>query len=98
MRLRRNLYVASISVLTPVLALVVVGILVLVFGRETVDTTFGILILAFCSALFVGAFILVLSLKRASDLSQLQLDLSCGDRNTGLPEGRWIPDTWPCEE
>jgi len=74
MRLRRNLYVASISVLTPVVAMVVVGILVLAFGRESVDTTFGVLILAFCTAMFVGAVILVLSLKRASDLSQLQLD------------------------
>jgi uncharacterized protein YjbI with pentapeptide repeats len=37
-------------------------------------------------------------LRKVSNLSQIQLDLSCGDRNTGLPEGRWMPDTWPCEE
>ena len=66
--------VASIFVLTPVVALVVVGILVLVFGRETVDITFGVLILSFCVALLVGAILLVVSLKRASNLSQLQLD------------------------
>lgn len=74
MRLRRNWYMASILVITPVVALVVVGILVLAFRRETVDTTLGILILSFCTALFVGAFMMLWSLKRASDLSQLQLD------------------------
>jgi two-component system phosphate regulon sensor histidine kinase PhoR len=74
MRFRRNVYVASIFVLTPVIALVVVGILVLAFGRESVDTTFGVLILAFCTAVFAGGFFLLVSLKRASDLSQLQLD------------------------
>jgi two-component system phosphate regulon sensor histidine kinase PhoR len=57
-----------------VVALVVVGILVLVFQRETVDVTLGVLILAFCLTLLVGALWLVTSLKRASDLSQLQLD------------------------
>jgi two-component system phosphate regulon sensor histidine kinase PhoR len=60
--------------LTPVVALVVVGILVLVFGRATVDIAFGVLILSFCVALLVGTILLVWSLKRASDLSQLQLD------------------------
>ena len=74
MRLRRNWYMASIFVITPVVALVVVGILVLAFRREAVDTTLGILILSFCTALFVGAFSMLMSLKRASDLSQLQLD------------------------
>ncbi len=68
------MFVASIFVLTPVVALVVVGILVLVFGRATVDITFGVLILSFCVALLGGAIALVVSLKRASDLSQLQLD------------------------
>ena len=65
---------ASIFVLIPVVALVVVGILVLVFQRETVDITFGVLILTFCVTLLVGAIVLVVSLKRATDLSQLQLD------------------------
>ena len=37
-------------------------------------------------------------LRKVSNLSQLQLDLSCGDRTTQLPEGRRMPDTWPCEE
>ncbi len=74
MRTRRNWYVASIFVITPAVALVVVGILVLAFRRETVDTTLGILILSFCTALFVGATLMLLSLKRAADLSQLQLD------------------------
>jgi two-component system phosphate regulon sensor histidine kinase PhoR len=63
-----------VFVLTPLVALVVVGILVLVFGRATVDIAFGVLILSFCVALLVGTILLVLSLKRASDLSQLQLD------------------------
>jgi signal transduction histidine kinase len=74
MRFRRTMWLASIFVLTAVVALVVVGILVLVFQRETVDITFGVLILAFCVALFIGAIVLVVSLKRATDLSQLQLD------------------------
>ena len=74
MRFRRHLWLASTFVLMPVGALVVVGILVLVFQRETVDITFGVLILAFCVTLLVGAIWLVSSLKRAADLSQLQLD------------------------
>jgi two-component system phosphate regulon sensor histidine kinase PhoR len=74
MRFRRHMWLASIFVLTPVVALVVVGILVLVFQRATVDITFGVLILAFCVTLLVGAIVLVVSLKRATDLSHLQLD------------------------
>jgi uncharacterized protein YjbI with pentapeptide repeats len=37
-------------------------------------------------------------LRKVINLSQLQLVLSCGDSNTRLPEGRWMPDTWPCED
>jgi two-component system phosphate regulon sensor histidine kinase PhoR len=74
MRFRRHMFVASIFVLTPAVALVVVGVLVLVFQRAAVDVTFGVLILALCVALLVGAILLVVSLKRATDLSQLQLD------------------------
>src|SRR3972149_12022558 len=74
MRFGRHIFLASIFVLIPLVALVVVGILVLVFGRATVDITFGVLILSFCVALLVGAVLLVGSLKRASDLSRLQLD------------------------
>lgn len=74
MRFRRHIWLASIFLLIPVVALVVVGILVLVFQRATVDITFGILILIFCVSLLVGAIVLVVSLKRATDLSQLQLD------------------------
>jgi len=74
MRFRRHMWLASAFVLVPVVALVVVGILVLVFQRETVDITFGVLILAFCVAVLVGAIWLVLSFKRTADLSQLQLD------------------------
>ncbi len=37
-------------------------------------------------------------LHNVKNLSQLQLDLACGDSDTRLPEGRWMPDTWPCEE
>lgn len=74
MRFGRNWFVASIFTIAPVLALVVLGILVLAFSRETIDTTLGILILSFCSALFAGAFTVLRWLKRAADLSQLQLD------------------------
>ena len=68
------MFVGALFVLTPVVALVVVGILILVFRRATVDITFGVLILSFCVAVLVGAALLVFSLKRANDLSQLQLD------------------------
>lgn len=68
------MFLAALFILTPAVALVVVGILVLVFSRATVDVTFGVLILAFCVALLVGTVLLVISLKRANDLSQLQLD------------------------
>lgn len=74
MRFGRNWFVASIFTIAPAIALAVVGILVLVFSRETVDTTLGILILSFCTALFAGAFTVLRWLKRAADLNQLQLD------------------------
>jgi two-component system phosphate regulon sensor histidine kinase PhoR len=74
MRFRRHLWLGSLFVLIPLVALLVVGILVLVFQRETVDVTLGVLILSFCVTLLVGAVWLVASLKRAADLSQLQLD------------------------
>lgn len=74
MRFGRHWFVASIFTIAPVVALVVLGILVLAFRRETVDTTLGILILSFCVAMFAGAFTVLRWLKRASDLSQLQLD------------------------
>ncbi|MEO8602087.1 MAG: HAMP domain-containing sensor histidine kinase [bacterium] len=74
MRLRRNMWLASVFVIIPVVALVVVGVLVLVFQRRTVDITFGVLILGFCVVVLAGAIWLVFSLKRAADLSQLQLD------------------------
>lgn len=74
MRFRRHMWLASTFVLLSVVALVVVGILVLVFQRATVDITLGVLILAFCVAVLVGAIWLAFSLKRAADLSQLQLD------------------------
>lgn len=74
MRFRRHLFLASLFLLTPASALLVVGILVLVFQRETVDVTFGVLILSFCVALLIGTVVLVISLKRDADLSRLQLD------------------------
>ncbi len=74
MRFGRYLFIGSIFLLVPVAALVVVGILVLVFSRATADTTFGVLILTFCVTLLVGSVLLFVWLKRASDLSQLQLD------------------------
>lgn len=74
MRLGRHMFLAALTILTPAVALVVVGVLVLVFSRATVDVTFGVLILSFCVALLVGTVLLVVSLKRTNDLSQLQLD------------------------
>jgi two-component system phosphate regulon sensor histidine kinase PhoR len=68
------MFLAALTILTPAVALVIVGILVLVFSRATVDVTFGVLILSFCVALLVGTVLLVVSLKRTNDLSQLQLD------------------------
>jgi two-component system phosphate regulon sensor histidine kinase PhoR len=74
MRFRRHFFLASVFLLTPAVALIVVGILVLAFQRETVDVTFGVLILSFCAALLAGTAWLVVSLKREASLSQLQLD------------------------
>jgi two-component system, OmpR family, phosphate regulon sensor histidine kinase PhoR len=74
MRLRRNMWLASLFAIIPVVALVVVGVLVLVFQRRTVDITFGVLIIAFCAVVLIGAIWQAFSLKRAADLSQLQLD------------------------
>jgi uncharacterized protein YjbI with pentapeptide repeats len=37
-------------------------------------------------------------LRDVRNLSQLQLDLSCGSPDTILPDGLRMPDTWPCEE
>ena len=37
-------------------------------------------------------------LRRVTTLSQLQLNLSCGNLETQLPVDRRIPDTWPCVE
>jgi two-component system, OmpR family, phosphate regulon sensor histidine kinase PhoR len=74
MRFRRHLFLASVFVLTPAVALLVVGILVLVFQREAVDITLGVLILSFCAALLLGTVLLAVSLKREADLSRLQLD------------------------
>jgi len=45
-----------------------------VFSRAMVDTTLGILILAFCGLLLAGTVWLVFSFKRTADLSQLQVD------------------------
>ena len=39
-----------------------------------------------------------LDLRQVQHLSQIQIDLACGNLETRLPEGRWIPDTWPCIE
>lgn len=68
------MYLASLLLLAPAAALVVVGILVLVFQRATVDITLGVLILSFCTALLVGTVLLVVNLKRDADLARLQLD------------------------
>jgi len=68
------IFLSSLFLLVPAVALVVVGILVLVFSRAMVDTTLGILILAFCALLLSGTVWLVFSFKRTADLSQLQVD------------------------
>jgi len=37
-------------------------------------------------------------LSQVQRLSQLQLEIACGNANTRLPEDRLMPDNWPCEE
>ena len=37
-------------------------------------------------------------LRLVQRLSQLQLEIACGNANTRLPEDRLMPDSWPCEE
>jgi len=73
-RVPRLMFLSSLFLLTPAVALIVVGVLVLVFSRAVVDVTLGVLILAFCGLLIGGSIWLVVSFKRAADLSQLQVD------------------------
>ena len=37
-------------------------------------------------------------LSKATGIEQWQMDLTCGDADTVLPEGLEQPATWPCEE
>jgi uncharacterized protein YjbI with pentapeptide repeats len=37
-------------------------------------------------------------LTQAKGLKQDQIDLSCGDETTKLPQGLTAPDTWPCPD
>ena len=37
-----------------------------------------------------------IDLTEVLNLTQAQIDISCGNLNTRVPKGRWIPDTWPC--
>lgn len=39
-----------------------------------------------------------LDLSGATGLSQWQIDMSCGDADTKIPEGLTRPDTWPCAD
>lgn len=74
MRYRRLAFLASVFVLTPVVLLIVVGILVLAFQRTATDITFGVLILSFCALLIAATLVLVWVLKREADVSRLQAD------------------------
>lgn len=73
-RFRRAAFLASLFVLLPAALLIVVGVLVLVFQRESFDIAFGVLILCFCALLAGGAVWLVVTLRRSADLSRLQAD------------------------
>lgn len=74
MRRPRTTFLASLFLLAPAVVLIVVGVLVLVYRRATVDVAFGVLILTFCALLLAGTAVLVVSLKRSADLSRLQVD------------------------
>lgn len=74
MRHRRTAFLASLFLLTPATVLIVIGILVLVYQRASFDIAFGVLILSFCVLLLAGTLILVLTARRAADLSRLQAD------------------------
>ena len=37
-------------------------------------------------------------LREVARISQLQLELACGNEGTQLPEGLEKPDRWPCED
>lgn len=71
---RRTAFLAALFVILPVVMLIVVGVLVLVFRTRAADVTFGVLILSFCAAMLAGAILLVVMLKRQSDISRLQAD------------------------
>ena len=38
------------------------------------------------------------NLKYVTQISQLQLEIACGNEATQLPEGLARPASWPCEE
>lgn len=52
---------------------------------------------------FTGAYFFLtriegVDLSQAIGLQQWQIDMSCGDPSTKLPEGIKLPEGWPCED
>lgn len=71
---RSTLWLILSTVLIPALLSITVGILILVFYRESWDVAFGVLVLCFAFFAVVGSFITVFLLRRTSRLAQLQAE------------------------
>lgn len=71
---KRWQFLAAVFALAPAVFMIVVGILILVSRRASIDVTYGVLILVFCALLLAGTILLIVALGRQADVSRLQAD------------------------